>query len=300
MSWAIWITGPPGSGKSGVARAVAAELLAHDAIVVVLELDVIRKTLTPTPTYSDTERDIVDRTLVYMASLLTESGVPVLIDAPVENAASAARSILPVALGLARAAGRRRGAAASWAMWITGLPGSGKTTLAASVAQRLMASGVPVSLLDVAELRRFVVPAGFAGAPAEEVVHRALVCAAKALTDAGVPVIIDATAPRRRWRQMARDLIAHYAEVQLVCPFEICNERERAVRWNLSFYAHGARPKTLASDGPDIVLDYELSLDPDLTVHTNVRDVSSAAEEILQLAHRLHRAATGSTASGAR
>jgi len=70
VSWAIWITGPPGSGKSALARATAGELRAGGDAVVVLELDEIRKVITPAPTYSDIERDVVYRALVYMAGTL--------------------------------------------------------------------------------------------------------------------------------------------------------------------------------------------------------------------------------------
>jgi adenylylsulfate kinase len=129
------------------------------------------------------------------------------------------------------------------------------------------------------------------GPAEEEIVHRTLVYAAKLLTEAGVPAIIDATAPRRAWRQLARDLIADFAEVELVCPPEICRDRERAVRWNPTFCASGARRKTAAGAAPDVLLDYERSLNPELIVHTHVRDPWSATQEILALAHRLHRAA---------
>src|SRR2546425_12971091 len=81
MSWAIWITGLPGSGKSSLARGAAAELEAVGERVVVLELDAIRKFLTPTPTYSATERDVVYRALVYMAAALVSAGVPVIVHA---------------------------------------------------------------------------------------------------------------------------------------------------------------------------------------------------------------------------
>lgn len=81
MSWAIWITGPPGSGKSVIARGVEARLRATGRPVIRLELDEIRKHITPEPRYSDAEREIVYRALGYMAALLVEAGVPVLIDA---------------------------------------------------------------------------------------------------------------------------------------------------------------------------------------------------------------------------
>ena len=78
VSWAIWITGLPGSGKSRLARRVAAALAALGEPAVVLELDEIRKVLTPAPKYSEAERDLVYRALVFMAVELTEVDVPVI------------------------------------------------------------------------------------------------------------------------------------------------------------------------------------------------------------------------------
>ena len=82
MTWAVWITGLPGSGKTVIAQKVR-KILEEQGIaaVWVLELDEIRKFITPTPTYSDGEREIVYASLVYMAKLLVESGKPVIIDA---------------------------------------------------------------------------------------------------------------------------------------------------------------------------------------------------------------------------
>ena len=81
MSWAIWITGPPASGKSTLARAVAEALTRDGGRACVLELDAMRRVVTPTPTYTDTERDLVYRALVWLASTLVDAGVPVIVDA---------------------------------------------------------------------------------------------------------------------------------------------------------------------------------------------------------------------------
>jgi adenylylsulfate kinase len=375
VSWAIWITGLPGSGKSVLARALAAELHRRGQAAVVLELDAIRKILTPAPTYSDVERDRVYRALVYMAGRLTEAGVPVVIDATahrrwwrdlartviprfaevqltcpievcrrreqsraaghaphgiyaaagrpgatvpgvdvpyeppldpevtVDTADEAVTAAVPrlvsLAFDLARSAPPRSPAApAGWAIWITGLPGSGKTTLASAVAGRLAVRGVPVRLLEVAEVRELVLPDARGGPAQEDIVHRALVCAAKLLTEAGVPVIIDATAPRRAWRDLARAWIGRYAEVQLVCPPGLCGERERAGRWARAFGAQTGRRKTAVTETPDIVLGYERALNPELTIHTHVRDLWSATDEIVQLAHHLHRTAMSRSPEG--
>jgi len=368
VSWAIWITGLPGSGKSALARATAAELRAGGHAVVVLELDEIRKVVTPSPTYSDTERDVVYRGLVYMAGVLAGSGTPVIMDAtahrrdwrdlarrriprfaevqlvcplevcrererqrttgnaprgiyaragqpgalvpgvdrPYEPARSpeltidtgleapgaAARRIVALARALAQPSKLASGVPPAWAIWITGRPGSGKTTLAWSAAEALAARSVPVRVLDLAEIRAALLDDRPESDTTREIVNRTLAYTAKLLTDSGVAVIVDATAPRRAWRQLARDLIAHFAEVQLVCPYEICMERERATRWGLGAEKSAARSPRKGTAAPDIVVDYEQALGPELTLHTDVQGLQGALEEVLRLAHRLQRLVT--------
>ena len=167
----------------------------------------------------------------------------------------------------------------SWAIWITGRPGSGKTTLATRAD--------PVRVLDLGEARCQLLP-DRRGSEAElEIMHRALAYAAKLLTEAGVAVVLDATAPRRAWRDAAREWIAHFAEVQLVCPPELCSAREQAARW-----AQGGAAAGGVVSVPDVALDYEESLHAELRVHTHVPDLLNTVEEVLLLARRLHRAAT--------
>jgi len=175
----------------------------------------------------------------------------------------------------------------SWAIWITGRPGSGKTTLALRVAEAVQAWPVTLKVLDLAAARRALVGRGWAWPAEEEIVHRTLAYTAKLLTAAGVAVVVDATAARRAWRDAAREWIEHFAEVQLVCPPEVCFEREQAARWHVG----GARGAAAVAAAPDIALDYEESLHPELRLHTHTPDFRSTVEDVLLLARRLHRAA---------
>jgi adenylylsulfate kinase len=358
VSWAIWVTGRPGSGKSTLARAAAARLAESGAPVAVLELDRIRRVLTPTPTYSDAEREVVYRALVFMAATLTEAGVPVLIDAtahrrewrdlarasigrfaevqlecPLELAEArertrtsghAPRGIYATAtragatvpgvnvpyeraelpelvvdtaagdvaaaadriaeLGRALGTSRPRGGPRDGAViWMTGPPGSGKTTLSSRLAEALAAEGISVTVLEWAALRALVFGGGSGHEAGDDIAHRALAYTAKLLADEGLTVVVDATAPRRTWRALAREITATFAEVQLICPPEICLDRERAVRW-------GRRPcPHRGSVVVDIVPQYEYSLSPDLTVDTAARSEWAAGEDLLRLARRLLR-----------
>lgn len=77
MSWVVWITGLPGSGKSTAASALREKV--GDAVV--LQMDVLRKIVTPEPSYSDEEREHVYRAMVYTAKTLRDLGHNVIIDA---------------------------------------------------------------------------------------------------------------------------------------------------------------------------------------------------------------------------
>ena len=179
-----------------------------------------------------------------------------------------------------------------WAIWITGRPGSGKSTLAQRVGAVLQEGGVRVRLLDLASVQRFLLGGRAASREEQDLVNRVLAHTAKLLTEAGVSVIVDATAGRRAWREAARDVIPCFAEIQLLCPAEICLERERAARWGLTFEAGSLVD---ATGMPDIEMAYEESLRPDLALWTDICDVQSAAERVLtivaQLAGRPRRAA---------
>ena len=80
-AWAIWLTGMPGSGKSTLARLVAQRLRSRYVHAQVLSVEMVREVLTAWPKYTEEERRIVYRALVFVAEMLTQNGVNVIIDA---------------------------------------------------------------------------------------------------------------------------------------------------------------------------------------------------------------------------
>jgi len=176
-----------------------------------------------------------------------------------------------------------------WTLWLTGRPGSGKTTLVSHVCGRLHTQAIAVVVLDPAELAAVVVPRNLPSPKRREMLTHALVYTAKLLNESGVAVVIDGAAPMRAGSRLARQLIACFAEVELECPPEVCRTRERGVRWNL-----GPRPRaTRATVAPDLGLDYERPPAPDLVLHTDVLDEKTATDEILRIVDRLERNARG-------
>ena len=175
----------------------------------------------------------------------------------------------------------------SWAIWITGLPGSGKTAVARAAAARLRERGEAVTVLELDAIREKITPRPQYTDAEREIVYRALGYMAAVLVEAGVPVIVDATAHRRAWRDAARAAIPSFAEVQLTCSLDVCRERERNRPHGhapTGIYARAGRPGATV---PGVDVPYEAALAPELVIDTMVEDVPSAAARVVALAERL-------------
>ena len=115
----------------------------------------------------------------------------------------------------------------AWVMWFTGLPGCGKTTIADRVKTKLSEKGTYAKILQLDEIRRAITPEPKYTEEERDIVYASLAYMAKLLAEEGINVIIDATANRRRYRDLARSLIPNFAEVFIRTPLEVCMEREK-------------------------------------------------------------------------
>lgn len=169
----------------------------------------------------------------------------------------------------------------AWALWITGIPGSGKTTLARALCRRLAQEGVAAERLELDEMRRLVTPVPTYTETERDLVYRALVYAAARLVRAGHNVILDATAHRRRWRELAREVIPRLAEVELRCPVEVCAARERVRDPGYAppgVYAAAGAPSATV---PGVNLPYERCEAPDLALDTAGLTSGEALERLV-------------------
>ncbi len=150
-------------------------------------------------------------------------------------------------------------------IWFTGISSAGKSTIAGEVESRLRAMGLPVENLDADEVRANLSPnLGFTEAAIDENTKR-LAWMAKMLSKYGVNVLVAAVSPRRRHRDRAREWCPSFVEVQLVCPLEVCRERDpkglyaRADRGEVNDIAGLHRPYEEAEDAEVLLRTHEIS-----------------------------------------
>ena len=170
--------------------------------------------------------------------------------------------------------------AMAWAIWITGLPGSGKTTITREVQHLL--SGERLKILQLDEVRKIVTPQPKYTEEERNIVYASLAYMAKVLTECGINVIVDATANRKRYRDLARQLIPNFAEVYVKCTLEICIEREstRVTKYSPKgiYKSAGAKSTTV----PGINVPYEESNNPEVVIDSEKIDPQEAAESIVK------------------
>jgi adenylylsulfate kinase len=154
---------------------------------------------------------------------------------------------------------------------VTGLPSSGKSTLARRLVSRLREAGRAAIVLDGDEVRAALVPApGYA--PAE--FYATLAHLAALLARQGLVVAVAATASRRAHRAGARALAPRFVEVLVDVPAEECARRDAKGLWAR------ARAGEVA-DLPGAGAPYERSERPDVVAGGG--EDASAVEAIVRL-----------------
>ena len=114
----------------------------------------------------------------------------------------------------------------SFALWLTGLPASGKSAIARELVRLLHERGIDLSVLESDVMRTQLTPHARYDDADRDLFYGALADIGCLLVDKGRNVLFDATANRRAYRDAARRRIASFAEVYVDTPLEICIARD--------------------------------------------------------------------------
>jgi adenylyl-sulfate kinase len=164
-------------------------------------------------------------------------------------------------------------------IWLTGLPGSGKTTIAKALHPRLKESGFKVELLDGDTVRKEISPElGFTKQD-REIHARRVVYLSKLLSRNGIIPIVSLISPYRDFRNLAREEInnlsgSKFIEVYVKCSLDTCMRRD----------PKGLYKKALLGEIKDLTGlqdPYEEPLNPEVVVNTDYETLYESAAKIV-------------------
>lgn len=158
-------------------------------------------------------------------------------------------------------------------LWITGLPCSGKTTLAEAVAHKLSHNGARVEHLDGEKIRDLFPKAGYS--KEERNIHIQRVGhLASILAENGTIVVASFISPYREARNFVRDLCPKFIEVFMNTPLEVCERRDTKGLYERA--RNGEITNFTGINDP-----YEVPQHPEITIDSADESVERSADIIM-------------------
>ena len=159
-------------------------------------------------------------------------------------------------------------------VWISGLPASGKTTLAWRLRDRLARDGTRPIVLDGDDLRAAMVPTPGYSTEERRGFYATLASLAALLAAQQFDVVVAATANRREFRNVAREKAHRFIEVYVSAPLEECARRDPK-----GLYARANSDRSILL--PGVSEPYEIPESPDVVASGGFDD--GAVERIARL-----------------
>ena len=160
-------------------------------------------------------------------------------------------------------------------IWLTGLSGAGKTTIAQILFEELKNQKKPVELLDGDLIRKIFPNTGFSKEARVEHIKRVAFTASR-LEHHGVNVIVSLISPFEESRDFAKSLCTKFHEIYISTPLEECQKRDPKGLYKK--YSQGLLKNFAGLDEA-----YEAPKNPSANINTTGRSPLSCAQEILKL-----------------
>jgi len=161
-------------------------------------------------------------------------------------------------------------------LWLTGLSGAGKSTIAKALSEALIESGHKVSILDGDALRQSIShDLGFSDEDRIEQMRR-VIALAKAQLDEGAFVITALISPFQKMRDLARETIGkeRFVEVYVNTPLIVCEERDPK-----GLYRKARLGLIRQMTGIDSA--YEVPVNPEIIINTSQETIDQSVLKIL-------------------
>jgi len=162
-------------------------------------------------------------------------------------------------------------------LWLTGLSGAGKSTIANRIEKRLAAEGRHTYLLDGDNVRHGLnKDLGFTAQDRVENIRR-VAEVSKLMVDAGLIVLVSFISPFRSERRMARELFAAGEFIEVFIDTPLAEAERRDVKGLYKKARRGELKNFTGIDSP-----YEAPEDAEIRIDTTAMDADAAAEHIIR------------------
>ncbi len=170
-----------------------------------------------------------------------------------------------------------------WIVWVTGPPGSGKSTICKSLIRLLPKHGLSAQILSSDQLRKVMTPKPAYSEKERKMLYSILAFSAFKLAEYGINVIIDAAGNRRAYREEVQRLHSRFMEVYVDCPLAIRLKREanRKKRFGAPKGIYAKARTGLSATVPGFGIPYEKPKNPAVTVNSFEQTPNEGAEKIL-------------------
>ncbi len=159
-------------------------------------------------------------------------------------------------------------------LWFTGVPASGKSTIATAVEEMLRERGVPVENLDADEVRANLSPDLGYTERDRDINTKRLAFLGSLLEKHGVSAIVAAVSSLQRFRDRAREMSRNFVEVYVQCPVEVCMERDPK-----GLYARAQKGEV--NDIAGLHQPYEAPVAPEVICESDKETIEESALKII-------------------
>ncbi|MDX1666515.1 MAG: adenylyl-sulfate kinase [Saprospiraceae bacterium] len=167
-------------------------------------------------------------------------------------------------------------------LWLTGLSGSGKSTIAQHLERRLFNQGYFAQVLDGDNIRTGINKnLGFSAEERQENIRR-IAEVARLYLQSGIITLNSFISPTRAIRAMARDIIGRedFVEIYVNAPLEVCERRDVK-----GLYKKARKGEIKGFTGIDA--PYEPPIEPALEVRTDEMDIETAVARVYDFVESL-------------
>jgi len=162
----------------------------------------------------------------------------------------------------------------AFAIWVTGLPASGKSTLVRALRTALEDRGIQIVVLESDALREILTPEPRYDEQERDFFYGQMAGIGALLVDQRVSVVFDATANRRSYRYKARSKIPRFLEVYVDSPLAVCVSRDPK-----GIYRKGREGES--DTVPGVQAAYEPPGNPEVIVHGDREASEAAAQRVI-------------------